>query len=281
MNTFASECERASAFKRAAGPFAQAIFVKTPQGDFAVPVEDLYVGWQLRFEGRYGEGELNYLRKLCSDSTRLLVVGAHIGALTIPLAKLCRSVVAVEANPHNFELLQLNVMLNGLNNCKLICRAASNRAESLDFLLNRVNSGGSKRNPMENWLYFFDSPEVVKVEASRLDDLLPQEVFDLVVMDIEGSEYFALQGMQRILAYASTLQVEFLPHHLKNVAGVSAADFAATIAPHFSSMLIVRKDLVVGRDRFVSTLSEMFARNEEDDGLIFSKTPPELVRIPE
>jgi FkbM family methyltransferase len=260
------------------GPFARAILVTTPQGNYAVPVEDLYVGKELRQTGSYSTGELNLLRSFCKPDTRLLVVGAHIGALAIPLAKSCRSVVAIEANPHTFELLRLNVALNGVTNFRPINKAAGNRAEPIEFILSRSNTGGSKRIPVVHAAeYFHDNPEVVKIEAVPLDDLLPAETFDVVLMDIEGSEYFALQGMQRILASAGVLQIEFLPHHLQHVAAVSVADFLALISPHFLSMRIPSKGTMVARERFLPVLTEMFDHDEGDAGLIFFKAPPEQV----
>ncbi|HEX4055967.1 MAG TPA: FkbM family methyltransferase [Tepidisphaeraceae bacterium] len=280
MDRFEQEAAEALAIRRTLGPYARAILVKTPQGNFAVPVEDLYVGQELRFKGSYSEHELQFLRSVCNSGTRLLIVGAHVGALAIPLAKICRSAVAIEANPQTFELLQFNVSLNGLKNCRAINKAASNRAEPIEFVMSRANTGGSKRKPVVPMpFYFRDNPDVVMVQADRLDDLLPGESFDVILIDIEGSEYFALQGMQRLLASAALVQIEFIPHHLRNVAAVSVADFVALMSPHFPTLCIPSKKMAVPRDQFVSILSEMFERDEGDGGLIFAKIPPDQVRF--
>ena len=278
MSRFDADNAASQEMRRLVGPYARAILVTTPQGNYAVPIEDLYVGRQLSHAGSYSVAELNLLRSLCNSNTRLLVVGAHIGALAIPLAKVCRIVVAIEANPQTFELLQLNVALNGLTNFRAINRAAGNRAEPIEFILSRSNTGGSKRMPVVlRPEYFHDKPPVVKVEAAPVDDLVPNETFDVVLMDIEGSEYFALQGMQRILASAGVLQVEFLPQHLQDVAGVSVADFMALISPHFRSMFIPSKAVVLEPEQFVPTLTEMFQHGQGDAGLIFLKTPANQV----
>jgi hypothetical protein len=117
----------------------------------------------------------------------------------------------------------------------------------------------------------------MKIESAPLDELLPGETFDVVLMDIEGSEYFALQGMQQILASAAVLQVEFAPHHLQFVANVSVADFLATITPHFHSMVIPSNGTILARDQFIPALSAMFNRGESDSGLLFFKLPPDQV----
>ena len=97
------------------------------------------------------------------------------------------------------------------------------------------------------------------------------EEFDLVVMDLEGSEYFALRGMRRILAGAKHLIVEFLPHHLSSVAGVSVDDFVAEIEPFFDELFIPSLKIRVGKDAFLSELSKMFQVGAWDDGIVFSK----------
>jgi FkbM family methyltransferase len=282
MDEVQQQLNAAQSLRNALGPFARAIFVSTRQGNFLCPIEDLYVGAQLRGLGAYGLAELQTFIVFCSATTRLLVLGANIGALAIPLARLCKSVVAVEASPEMFQLLNLNVHLNGVRNCRVLHKAASNRAEKIEFLMNRLNPGGSKRVPMNKHpAYYEDHPKVVQVEAGRVDDLLPDESFDVVLMDIEGSEYFALQGMPRILSGASVLQVEFIPHHLENVAGAKVQDFVALIEPHFSSLCIARKRLVAPREQFLMILSDMYDRGEGDEALIFSKSPPESIRFAE
>jgi FkbM family methyltransferase len=275
MTRLAQETDRALQLRQSLGPFARAILTKTPQGYFAVPVEDCYVGQDLRFSGGYSQTELNLIRAVCTDKSRILVLGAHIGTLAIPLAHVCESVVAVEANPETYELLKLNVTLNSVTNCKLINAVASNRSERLEFILNRVNSGGSKRVPViKEPMYFHDNPKIVGVDAVVLDDLLAKEIFDVIIMDIEGSEYFALQGMQNMLAAANVMQIEFIPHHLKNVSAVSPNELLALIAPHFQCLRIVSKGLLVVRDQFANVLNAMYDRQEQDEGLIFMKSPP-------
>ena len=90
-------------------------------------------------------------------------------------------------------------------------------------------------------------------------------------MDIEGSEYFALRGMQEILSRADHLAVEYLPHHLRQVAGIDVAEFLTPIAPHFNRLRIPSKNIETDRQGFLPALQAMFQADEEDDGIIFSK----------
>ncbi len=104
-----------------------------------------------------------------------------------------------------------------------------------------------------------------------MDDLLGDRQFDLIIMDIEGSEYFALLGMQRQLARARALAVEFLPHHIKDVANVGINQFVDTILPHFNQMFFESRDLRISKHDIRSTLVTMFDANEGHDLIFFVK----------
>lgn len=120
-------------------------------------------------------------------------------------------------------------------------------------------------------MYYYDNPDYIKVEAVPLDDRLNESYYDLIVMDIEGSEYFALKGMQKILSCSKILQIEFVPHHLKYVSGIEVDDYLSLISPHFDRLYIPSKEMMIGKSEFKAVLTTMFNRNEEDDGIIFQK----------
>ncbi len=101
--------------------------------------------------------------------------------------------------------------------------------------------------------------------------MLAGRSFDVIFMDIEGSEYFALGGMPRLLAAAHVLCMEFVPHHLKNVSGVSVAQLLALIEPYFSSLFIPTKNLNLPKDQFQPVLQEMYDKEQSDDGIVFTR----------
>jgi len=260
--------------KRFYGRHTFAVIVRTRQGLLAVDPEDFGVGRELVTTGAYGEAEIARLARHVRPDSRVLFVGAHVGSLVVPLSSRCRQVIAIEANPRSYELLEINLALNKATNCQAMSIAASDQAGPIDFLLSRANSGGSKRVPAnKEFIYYYDDPQTITVQGARLDDRLADKAFDLIVMDIEGSEYFALRGMQEILRASKVLAVEFLPHHLKDVSRVSVADFVALIEPHFSQMTIPSQRRVVPRDGsgFAAPLQQMYDANQGDPGLIFEK----------
>lgn len=258
--------------RRVLGPHGAGILVEANGGYFAIDSADAEIGLRLRFAGGFALEEISRLTPFLGQEGRALVVGAHIGLLAIPLAHKCSQVVAIEANPRTFHLLTLNARLNGASNLRLHQFAANDRQGEMDFLLSTENSGGSKRVPkVRQSMYYYDEPEICTVRAAVLDEELGDEDFDVIVMDIEGSEYFALGGMQRLLSFCRVLSIEFLPHHLRNVAGVGVDEFLARIAPHFDRLTVPSRNVTVSMDDAGTVLRQMFQREEGDEALLFEK----------
>ncbi|TLD70896.1 FkbM family methyltransferase [Phragmitibacter flavus] len=216
------------------GPNVTGLMIKSQNGTIVVDPEDVGVGWELAKNGVYGQDLLDALLPLIGPESKVLVAGAHVGSLAIPLAKVAAEVTAFEANPNTYRYLELNRQLNQSNNLTLIPLALGSSSGTLQFLLSRVNSGGSKRLPKQAHIaYYSDKPEVVDVAMTAADETLPDATFDLIIMDIEGSEADALKGMPNLLSRAKYLFIEYLPHHLDLVAGVTDEEFVALLSPHF------------------------------------------------
>ena len=263
---------KSAKISRQLGDGVKSVIVESKNGTLAVDPRDLEVGLKLRNNGSYGLDEIARINELISTQSNVLVVGAHIGSLVIPIAKNCNKVVAIEANPNNFNLLKTNLHLNKTENVSIHNIAASSKQETIKFQMNVVNSGGSKRLPKNNeYMYRYDNPKVIEVQAHSLDEYLNENNFDLVLIDIEGSEYFAMQGMTKILTNCNTLIVEFLPHHLKNVADVTVEQFLSLIPKQFTKLTIPSKNETHPIDIGGVVLQQMYNNKEGDDGLIFTK----------
>ena len=244
---------------------------ETAQGIFCLDPLDRSVSRSLLETGAYGMADIERLALFLSPSVNVLVLGAHIGAIAVPLASKVRSIAAVEANPRTYELLKLNLRLNGISNVTAHHFAADALNGSVRFLSTPRFSGGSKILPrVDAGPYLEEGHEVIEVPARRIDDVFPDHKFDLVIMDIEGAEYFALQGMPRTLERCRTLVIEFMPHHLRNVAGIAVAQFLGPLSG-FETMISPRLSRVVYREEFASLLTVMHERDVSDDGLIFHK----------
>ncbi len=256
--------------RRKLGHNIKAIITHSENGLFAVDPEDLEVGQKLRLGG-FGIEEVERLKKFIDDKSKVLIVGTHIGSLAIPLSHHCHEVTAIEANPKTFELLEINLQLNNVNNITPHNIFANDVPEKVEFLLNTVNSGGSKRKPKtSNFMYDFDNPDIIELESHRLDDYLPDHDYDLVLLDIEGSEYFAMKGMEDILSRCKTLVVEFLPHHLRNVAGIDVDTFLSVLPGHFTNFKLPDNKQEHDISAVKTVLQKMYDANIGEDGIIFT-----------
>jgi len=261
------------------GAYAKAVLYTTRNGSFLTPVEDIEIGKGIGENGHYDLQELEEIEKFLDGDTVVFVVGTHIGLLLVPVAKKVKAVVGYEANPHTYELVGLNIALNHLNNTRLFNYAVGHTAGEVDFYLNRVNSGGSKIKPQKDqFMYRFDNPETVTVPTIGIDEHVSAEELpqaDVIIMDIEGAEFYALKGMQNILSASKALYIEFIPHHLQNVSAVTTEDFLALILPHYNKARLMKQkektyDLEKELSLFTAAIGSM-VKNNKDDNILFYK----------
>lgn len=238
---------------------------------FLVDKNDLGVGLHLRKTGVYNQDEYDEMLKHVNNESNVLIIGAHIGAHLIPLSKKVKHVDAIEANPDTFEILSLNIFLNKCKNVRSYNFAAGNKTGEIEFLKSTVNSGGSKIIPkFKKLAYYYDFPKKINVEVKRVDNAF-EPIYDLVTMDIEGSEYFALQGMDKILTKCSTLILEFSPDHLKNVSNTSISDFVNLISKYFNNLIIPGQKRIFLKSDFYCILNKLNTDNKHTDNIILKK----------
>jgi FkbM family methyltransferase len=255
------------------GQKVRAVLVSGKEGYFVVDPADAHVSRQLLENGSYNPVEVSEILKFIDSETKILILGGHIGTLVVPLAKVAKEVCVVEANPATFELLNLNMKLNSISNVRLFNLAANDKPGKLQFLNNTENSGGSKRLPINKRAnYFYDNPQILEVPAVSLDDVFPNEIFDVILMDIEGSEYFAIKGMPNLIKRCRTFVFEFFPDHLNYVSGVSVDDFYDSIPKKvFTKAFLPQQNRKCSFDDLRSELIALQKDNKHEDGIFLLK----------
>ena len=131
------------------------------------------------------------------------------------------AVHAFEPDPMNAEILRRNLADNHCSNVTLHQVAVGNTEESIGLYQCEENTGMHRA-----YRSICCGRKAVEVRAVILDRaLLDVPRIDWIKMDIEGFEYFALQGMDRIIREnAPNLLVEFSPFALAE-AGVKTQSF--------------------------------------------------------
>ena len=134
-------------------------------------------------------------------------IGAHIGLYTIISSKRVGAngkVVAIEADPGNFEMLNRNIKLNKLANVIPLNYAAFSKETKIKLYLPSGESGFTKYNTiMSDWVNTKD--KFVEVNANTLDYLLQskgirEEEVNWIKIDVEGAEFEVLKGAHNVLS---------------------------------------------------------------------------------
>lgn len=172
---------------------------------------DRYIGRGL---DKYGESlnhEVTFLKQIVSKSDVVIDAGANIGVLTIPLAKAVGPngyVVAIEAQPHIYNVLCGNLALNNLHNTQAVNRAVAHVDGTLAFLpeikYDVDDSFGSvylRQEPVDKKTRPLSTMTIDSMQLS------PR----LIKIDVEGMEPQVLAGaVETIQRSKPVMYVEFL-----------------------------------------------------------------------
>ena len=120
-------------------------------------------------------------------------IGSQQGTYTLLASKKVGhrgKVFAMEPEPHNYSILEKNILLNQLDNVRIFQIAISDDDGKADFYINPDNTGGhSLVVHGENW-------SKTSVQKMTLDHLMREISVspDLIKIDVEGSALAVLRG---------------------------------------------------------------------------------------
>ncbi|MEZ5533649.1 MAG: FkbM family methyltransferase [Steroidobacteraceae bacterium] len=224
---------RARARMRVLAAHGLGLVAETKNGTLVVDARDFNVSRHLLERGEYDWAQVTLLASLVAPGARLVVVGAHIGSVLIPLARVAgaASTIAFEPSPRNRRLLELNLVLNGLAGLAVHASAVGEAAGLARFTENPINSGNSRVSARGE----------ISVPIVTLDATLARDTrdIDLLVVDAEGYEVQVLRGARATLARTCALYVEYAPEQLAEQ-GCTVAEFAGLIGAAFAHAYTVR-----------------------------------------
>jgi FkbM family methyltransferase len=156
-------------------------------------------------------------------------VGANIGTTTV--TAMCSHgfahAVSCEPEPHNQQLLELNLVANGLERDVEICRAAvADRDGTVELLVNKVRSGGHE-------VHYSGEPvpddhkahAVIEVGQVALDSLASDGTLDpgnvsFLWIDAQGHEGHVLRGASSLTERGVPVVAEFFPEMMDRHGGL-------------------------------------------------------------
>lgn len=175
--------------------------LETPYGNFIVVQNDL-IGNFITNYGFWEKHLFDIYSKFITPESIIIDAGANIGFHTIQFAKLGKLVYAFEPQSLIFNILSCNIMLNelnskikqyrlGLSDKKLQLYMESEEVHMQSNNIHNLGGRGVTKNP---------SGTTEQVDLIKFDDEFQDiDKVDFIKMDIQGSELYALKGMETLL----------------------------------------------------------------------------------
>jgi len=199
----------------------------------------------------------------------VLDVGANIGTSIVPLLKLfgAERGVAVEPEPHNANLLRLNLDLNDLAaRVDLLVMGLSDHDGTMELELSPDNSGdhrirvpGADLDPKET------ARATLEVPVRRLDALIESGEVDLGALtlawlDVQGHEGHVLAGGGALMAGTVPIVTEFWPWAMDRNRGLTR--FIELVTKHVERVVDLRASQAEGHlvETPASGIGELAAR---------------------
>jgi FkbM family methyltransferase len=185
--------------------------------DFNIDLSSL-LEWEIWAFGSYEEHFAELFRYLIGPGDRCVDIGANVGVHTVRLAKLVGQrgeVIAVEPDQELARRARNNVLLNHLNNVRVIEAAASQRAGD-SVLLYRPDAHDSNKARASMLPHPYLTGSRVTVETVAIDGINHEPVA-LIKIDVEGSESAVVSGASHTIdAYFPSIIFEYAPELLSD-----------------------------------------------------------------
>jgi FkbM family methyltransferase len=180
-------------------------------------------------------------------------VGAHVGYFSVLASKQVGptgTVIAVEPERRNVDLLRRNLARNGCTNAGVVPFAAHSTDRLMSLALDEENRGAHRLVPL--------GEAATSVRCVRLDDFLPEHV-DVIKVDVQGYDHDAIAGMERTLAANPRIRLiaelsfgELERRHLRPelvLAGYEERGFTISVFDDFGRVRRVTVAELLGRAR--------------------------------
>ncbi len=215
------------------------VCVETYNGRFVVDPGDFVVSRSLLERGEYDRPEIEWLSDIVGTRAgTLVIVGVHVGAVLVPLAKRAARVIGFEANPPTYRLAQLNLLLNETRNAELVNKAIGLGGGVVSIVANPINTGNASISASTG----AGAETISLISLDSFCAANAVDSIDLLIVDIEGHEFHALRGAEQTLQRTANLYVEYAPEQLREH-GTNPAELVDYVTDRFKLMYLFGPDV--------------------------------------
>lgn len=189
-------------------------------------LNDYAISRPILVKGVHEASVTKVFKQYMKPNLRFIDIGANLGYYSLLAASQCPNskIYSFEPDLKNFQLFSSSITYNQFQDrIQAYCLAvgSENKIITISDLGNNSNSGarftGDNKEVLRPYIHG-ENPYFREVEAVQLDSFLPDFKIDLVKIDIEGYEPFAIQGMFNIIKQNKPIIfLEFAPSNLKNI----------------------------------------------------------------
>jgi FkbM family methyltransferase len=180
--------------------------------------------------GEYDTQTITRMERLLAPDAAVLDVGANIGAYAVQLGRALRGggrLIAIEPVPANVERLRENIEANALTEVVEIINAAVGEREGVVHLQGATGREGLTGNAVV-------ADYGIAASLTTIDTVAEARGLsrcDLIKLDVEGGEFAALRGAERLLRRCRpVLYLELNAHWMRHF-GWSVRDLLHYLAP--------------------------------------------------
>jgi FkbM family methyltransferase len=177
--------------------------IKCRHGTFYSIVNDSYIGRSLEEYGEWGQGEMYIYENFIKKDSIVVEIGSHIGSLTVPISRLCKTLFTFEPQRLLFQLLNTNLVINNIDNVFAYMYALGKENKQIllkEFDPNKIdpkdglNTGGIRLHQIETTINGYP------IKMVRLDDVIPKELkISFIKIDAETMELDIIEGAETLI----------------------------------------------------------------------------------
>lgn len=162
------------------------------------------VGRYIYYFGSWEPNITAWIGRRLAAGDAFIDVGTNIGYYSLLASKLVGEsgrVVAIEAHPEIFGMLEHNLKINGVRNVRALNMAAWD-SEGVLSVFTDLKDPGVNTTVMERWAHEFDLETSCEVRAAPLAAVLRADEIKaarLLKIDVEGAEWHVVSGMAALL----------------------------------------------------------------------------------